>query len=386
MNKLGYLDSIRGLACICVILSHASLLFFPYIHAFSGEAPGENYIQALIHNSPLTFAFSGTGAVYVFFVLSGLVLSRSVARKDSIGLISTVAARYPRLMIPALASCIIAYVVFSSISNLPNPEGLSDWFYSQASTAPSFFGAVKSGAVDAFFLGNSTYNAVLWTMQIELAGSLLVYFFMHMTKYINKYYISAFFLCSVFASYAISAKFAGGLFCFWVGFNMYISDLKIRGIPLSIAALLLGLYLGGAHDGSHSYAWIEHFLKGRTYFVCNIIAGVLIVWSVHSCEPFQRALSTKWLIWLGQKSFSIYLFHMSAIILFSYVAFDYLNKILGYDAAAILSTFIILILTLLASAALSFVDDYSVSLSKSVGTKTGSLFSNLQSEQAQQKS
>lgn len=236
----------------------------------------------------------------MFFVLSGLVLSRSVARKDSTGMISTVAARYPRLMIPALASCVIAYVVLSSISSLPTPAGLSDWFYSQASITPSFFGAVKSGMVDAFLRGNSTYNAVLWTMQIELAGSLLVYFFMYMTKHINKYYISVIFLCSVFASYAISAKFAGGLFCFWVGFNIYISDFKIRGVPLSIAALLLGLYLGGVHEGSYSYTWIENFLKGRTYFVCNIIAGALIVWSVYSCEPFQRALSTKWLIWLGK--------------------------------------------------------------------------------------
>lgn len=299
-------------------------------------------------------------------------------------MISTVAARYPRLMIPALASCVIAYVVLSSISSLPTPAGLSDWFYSQVSITPSFFGAVKSGMFDAFLSGNSKYNAVLWTMRIELVGSFLVYFFMYMTKYINKYYISVIFLCSVFSSYAISAKFAGGLFCFWVGFNIYISDLKIRSIPLSIAALLLGLYLGGAHDESYSYAWIEHFLKGRTYFVCNIIAGVLIVWSVYSCELFQRALSSEWLIWLGKKSFSIYLFHMSAIILVSYTCFDYLNKILDYNAAAIVSIFIILTATILASAALSFVDDYSVSASKYIGIKTGSLFSRTQSKQAQQ--
>lgn len=66
MSKLGYLDSIRGLACICVVLSHASLVFFPYIHAFFGDIPETNQTQNLIHNSPFTFVFSGTGAVYVF--------------------------------------------------------------------------------------------------------------------------------------------------------------------------------------------------------------------------------------------------------------------------------------------------------------------------------
>jgi peptidoglycan/LPS O-acetylase OafA/YrhL len=38
---------------------------------------------ALLHNSPLAFFYSGTGAVFVFFVLSGYVLSLSNLNKPN---------------------------------------------------------------------------------------------------------------------------------------------------------------------------------------------------------------------------------------------------------------------------------------------------------------
>ena len=370
MSKLGYLDSIRGLACICVVLSHASLVFFPYIHAFFGNIPESNQSQNFIHNSPFTFIFSGTGAVYVFFVLSGFVLSRSMYNKDQSGFISAVSARYPRLMIPALFSCVVAFVVYTVISSLAPPQHLSPWFYNQLVISPNLLDSIKSGAIDAFFLGKSSYNNVLWTMSIELSGSFLIYLFMYLNKHINKAISSALFLSTIILIAPISTKYAGGFFCFWVGFTIYITDYKIRGFWLSLSALLLGLYLAGAHHGSYSYALIDFFLKQRSYLACNIFAGILIVWSIYSCETFQKLLTREWLIWLGKKSFSIYLLHMPLMILTSYLLFDLLDKQFGYDVAALLMTLSVVLLSVLAAALFSFIDDYAVILSKLTGEKT----------------
>jgi len=37
-EKVLSVESIRGVACFMVLLSHLSLTFFPYLHAFNGEA------------------------------------------------------------------------------------------------------------------------------------------------------------------------------------------------------------------------------------------------------------------------------------------------------------------------------------------------------------
>jgi len=54
----------------------AKLYFFPYLHAFKGKAdPNINGIQYFIHESSFAFFFSGFVAVYMFFVLSGFILT-----------------------------------------------------------------------------------------------------------------------------------------------------------------------------------------------------------------------------------------------------------------------------------------------------------------------
>ena len=120
--KLLAVESIRGLACFMVLLSHLSLMFFPYLHAFSGKAsPITNPIQSFIHDSPLGFFYSGTSAVFIFFVLSGYILTKVAIRSgDSGKIISMTAKRYPRLMVPALASCVLAYAFFSFLTSQVN--------------------------------------------------------------------------------------------------------------------------------------------------------------------------------------------------------------------------------------------------------------------------
>ena len=82
-QKINAAESIRGLACLAVVLSHLSLTFFPQLHNFGESAVQQYNFFALLHNSPLAFFYSGTGAVFVFFVLSGYVLSLSSLNKPN---------------------------------------------------------------------------------------------------------------------------------------------------------------------------------------------------------------------------------------------------------------------------------------------------------------
>ena len=77
-QKINAAESIRGLACLAVVLSHLSLTFFSQLHNFGESAVPQYALFAQLHNSPLAFFYSGTGAVFVFFVLSGAGLWASL--------------------------------------------------------------------------------------------------------------------------------------------------------------------------------------------------------------------------------------------------------------------------------------------------------------------
>ena len=132
--------------------------------------------NSLVRNSPFTFFFSGLSAVYIFFALSGYILT-AVALKPGrqlLRILSMSLKRYPRLMIPALVSCILA-IILLGLGDISHPA-LSGPFKDVRNFDYTFGGAVFSGAIDSFVLsGRSLYNPVLWTMKIELIGSFLVY-------------------------------------------------------------------------------------------------------------------------------------------------------------------------------------------------------------------
>jgi peptidoglycan/LPS O-acetylase OafA/YrhL len=103
MAKLNAAESIRGLACLAVVFSHLSLSFYPYLHHFSPDDRAHGHWDYFMHHSPFAFWYSGTAAVFVFFVLSGFVLSYAILRHDDVPRKVTEMAikRYPRLAIPA---------------------------------------------------------------------------------------------------------------------------------------------------------------------------------------------------------------------------------------------------------------------------------------------
>lgn len=366
VKKIQYLDSLRGLACILVVLSHLTLVYFPYLHNFGdGVIPDEFPVQHALYNLPFSFFYSGSAAVYIFFVLSGIVLTKSVRYYNATHICGLVASRYPRLMIPALASCILQFIVLYFIYNESAGGELSSWFYG-IYVKPSFFDALRSGVFDAFFKGHSIYNTALWTMQIELYGSIAVYFSCFLGKKIGTNSASALFFSFIVLCGFFSVKLAAGFFCFFIGFSIYMYQIKIKNERVAWFLLVFGVYLGGVHNVSDSYSIISCYFRGNTYSLGNIVSGILIVLAVCSSSIMQSKLSNAFFIRLGQRSFTIYLFHMSFILLLNFLLFDVLLGVLGYDLSSLLIGFLILFLVYFSASYLIIFDRIAISLSKKI--------------------
>ena len=180
-SNTAYLDGLRGLAALCVYIHH-------FIYGFTnlhGHGFGENGHYHFVSLPFIRFLWSGGDAgVAIFFILSGYVLSVGSFRKLKSektaevrkGLLSALIRRPIRLYFPPLAVSFIVALLLQ-IPGLMLSDAFSkpqatlgaemyNWFWS----CYYYFSIFRNHVPGGFF-----YDSVVWTLPIELKGSLLVY-------------------------------------------------------------------------------------------------------------------------------------------------------------------------------------------------------------------
>ena len=348
-DKVLAVESIRGIACFMVVLSHIGLTFFPYLHSFDGlkVVAENNPIQYFVHHSPFTFFFSGTAAVYIFFVLSGYILTKVALQKnDPLRIVSMSLKRYPRLMIPSLVSCIIA--VFSFILFDIESDNLSYWIYRYGDFVYSIPNAIYAGIFVSFFEGGNVYNPVLWTMQIELIGSFIIYFLCFNKIKFNIPYIALVIYTLIIIGFALDylrLSFTLGMLCFYVG---YLYALYGREISLkySLVLLFIGCYLAGTHNTSHSYLWMANIFGNKTYEIGNFLSGLIFVYIFIFNLALSQRIVSKLTVFMGKVSFSVYLIHMPILSIFSVYTFEFLFSVSQwYVTSTLLTAILTIVLT-----------------------------------------
>lgn len=365
MSKINSAESIRGLACIAVVFSHLILTFFPLLHNnIQADLQKMSAIENAIYHSPFNFWYSGSAAVYIFFVLSGYILSYAILSKKDLNkkLISMSLKRFPRLAIPALFSCVIAWLIFFVEVDMSNA---SVWIAHYGKDSYNFLDALYQGTIGAFVFGSAPLNWVLWTMQIELFGSfilfLLLYFY---SKNIKIFYILSIILPAPMI--IVSPQFCIGIYSFIVGIYLYLYGSKLP-VYLTTPSLIIGLYLAGVHNFSYSYTFFTEIFGLKTYTLLNVFAGPLIVFGILMNSKISNYLDKKPLVYLGKLSFSIYLLHLIIIYVIGIPIFNFLIDLGIYSVySAILSSILIIFSTILFS---HFYSNYIDALSIKVGNK-----------------
>lgn len=371
MVKLNSAESIRGLACLAVVFSHLSLSFFPFLHHFDSSEVSTSVIQSFFYHSPFAFWYSGTAAVFLFFVLSGFVLSYAILRKPEQAkskIKSMLIKRYPRLAIPALISCLMVWIVFNTLQI--DSSQMKVWFQAYVNQDISLKLAVYEGTIGSFLFAESSVNWVLWTMHIELIGSLVLFLLL----YIYQFNRTAFFIASlVLPSLALFLKGEGfflGISSFVIGIYYYLYGKQLSSLT-AIVLFFFGLYLAGAHNQSVSYQWIYSFLGERTYEYSNFLAGVFIIYSILMSPQLSKVLDHPILVWLGKISFSVYLLHLIVLYVVGVPIFNCLLSLgLQYATSAIIASIVFIALTLWVSEYYSrWIDQFAVKFSQALANK-----------------
>ncbi|HEV7930315.1 MAG TPA: acyltransferase [Nitrosospira sp.] len=336
----GYLDGLRGIAALVVVLDHFAISFFQRSTDASVQVRHAGFEDAVLQ-TPLHLLVSGNLAVCIFFVLSGFVLSIkffSTRRRHVV--VASAWRRYARLELPVLA-CVLLGLVLIAAGVLQHHTAAaitgSSWLSDLWNVTPDFFGAIYHATIGIFITGTSQYNTVLWTMQAELFGSFLVFVLLLAGGRAPAHWrwvayaalviplVNSYLLCFV----------AGVALCDWYSHRTTKPSLKpVIWLPLLAVSLLLGSMPVGTLVGT-MFGGVPGWL-GQGLDIparSHIIAAILLVGALVAVPAWQRVLCWRPLIYLGRVSFGLYLTHLLVLGTISCWLFVKLEPSLGYVPA-----------------------------------------------------
>ncbi|KAI0481080.1 acyltransferase family-domain-containing protein [Xylariaceae sp. FL0804] len=173
-----YLDGVRGAASLIVFVLHWSHIPYPAVNSGWGYG-GQTSLWLLPF---VRLVYSGAAMVAVFFVVSGFVLSHRFVRRMrageqaelAAGLTSLTFRRAARLFLPALASSALAYAG-AGLGVVAVPRTVDGRPFEHGPAAFLDYLDRESNPWDwqADFLG--FYNPQLWSVAVELRGSMVVF-------------------------------------------------------------------------------------------------------------------------------------------------------------------------------------------------------------------
>ncbi|WP_256921936.1 acyltransferase [Leifsonia sp. NCR5] len=326
-GRLASLDGLRGAAALIVVLHHAMYTNpnFPGTPG-GGTAPSGSPMWWISY-TPLKLFTAGWESVIVFFVLSGLVVTLPVVRKRGFDWIAYFPRRAVRLMVPVIASVLLAagfVAAIPQVSTQPKGTWLSD------SSTPAFSWEYIVKAWDLLG-GDGQINNPLWSLRWELIFSLALPVFAIAAIAVRRWWLGGL-AAAVLLTWLGVRTDAGALSylpAFFVGavlavrldsvriFAERLNARRIRhlvwaAMTLGSGALMIAPWLFG--PGVADLPELVAVLKGLMPLAAAGLVVAAIGW-----KPLHALFESRPLQYAGTISFSLYLVHVPILIFSTYL-------------------------------------------------------------------
>jgi peptidoglycan/LPS O-acetylase OafA/YrhL len=363
-ETFGFVEGMRGIAAVQVVLTHLFSAFFP---VFAGVGGSSHYgWEADFARTPLYFLIDGNTAVYIFFLMSGFVLAPSFLA-TKLGTCQIIAKRVARLYVPVLAAGFMSvglWLLLPAARDQAVGVTMSAWASVLCRNPMSLWSIIKDITLNSMVLGYEresvlqhipvlsnlivgtpltvAFNPPLWTIHAELWGSMLTIAVALLFKAVSRKIFWSVFL--------IALLLTGTSFftLFLLGFAAYVSKeklvrLKRRGSLVGALLIACGIIVSStlsqhpfdvALDVANHVAWLNTRAAIRLQFECG---AILIMLGVCLCHQVRAALSTRLPMWLGKISFSLYLIHFPVIFTVGFTVFNATHSTFDYGPSAALA-------------------------------------------------
>ena len=369
LTRIKYLDGLRGIACLQVLFLHVFLCYAPQLAEYHENAIGS---ASSVQNSPLFFLYDGFAGVYIFFYISGYVLTSAFEGFRSRWL-DEVQARIVRLWVPTIIFGVFALLCFlifqqshgalaaingsGTLGHCWNVKSSVLGLFRDILINPVFIG-YKNNPLVGLFPGLESYltdsgdalNSPVWSMSAELQGSVLVLLLVYLRDR------------------------APVLWCTAIAFVVAL-------FPLPYIVFALGNLAAVLRLGERKYKGLSRVMPWIAILL--LVAGIEIAWP-HRSGPYlligtgmiflgvlnsricQAVLSQPIFLRLGNLSLTIYLVHWA--IVFGPGAWFVLKMVplIGLEESQVFGTIVAVSAVLFLSARLVVFDKFAVSMSHAV--------------------
>lgn len=312
--RLNYLDSLKGIGAMIVLLSHYYLAFNVGVY----ELP------LFSEYSPMNLFINGNWAVCLFIILSSFSIVYSLEEKGKSCLKDIIIKRYFRLSIPIAFVLLLIYILYvcglfynDLVSSLIDNFWLS-YFYCKNI---SFVDFVKE-CIYVVLTGESELNSPLWMINYIFIGTFVIILLriamegMSCKKKILILFVLALFLLKISVYYSC-------IICGYILYNLYLSNsLENRYIIFFVKTISLLAFI-----------LFPILIKNP---LSNMISAFSLLYLVFNSHFLQRLLSNKYTIFLGKISYHLYLVHwpiICSISCFLFVEIFNVNELLSYMIA-----------------------------------------------------
>jgi peptidoglycan/LPS O-acetylase OafA/YrhL len=323
MKRITYLDGLRGLAALQVVLAHCMVAFAP----------------ATTYHGPFRLIWDGEFAVFLFFLMSGFVLTFSFER-EPLALAASSARRIVRLGFPLAASALLCCLAASTFPELHFAAARlsgSKWL-ADMMPADSFHALLDAAGVGMLIgyrdtglfqqLGTLPWSLFAasdppqWSLHIEFWGSLLLIALV-CCRYVSRdlYAAAVAAIALAVGTNALILFLAGNLIAYAVRTRWIAEVLTARAAAAIATAVLIAglvldygdklpllwrldhLHVSGLLVTSHQFS---HFSKE--------VGATLTFVAIFALPGVQAFLMTRAIAWLGRMSFSVYLLHHAVLL------------------------------------------------------------------------
>lgn len=319
MKRSRELDSLRGLAAVSVLLYHVLATNFPQLNAgvYLGEVTGR--INNLLVHTPLHVIWLGAESVWLFFVLSGFVLTQSVSR-PGFSWDAYYPSRIVRLYLPVVVAIGVAWLTYKVVVHVPTP---ADGTTLDGLPVSYPFTMILRDITLVGGSGNSL--GVLWSLQWEVMFSLALplYIFLARKRALASGIIAVV-ACMVGTYY--NDPILTYLPMFMFGALMAHSWNRIeRVFGFLTRANVLSVLSGAALFVLSICALCSFFLIGpwlvmlgytpRLYTTPIVLLGIcMLLVVVQTWTPPKTLLGMRPFVFSGKISYSLYLVHLPIVV------------------------------------------------------------------------
>lgn len=321
-----HLNGLKGIACLLVMIGHY-LGLYKYAQSF---VPSIRIID-ILNNSPFSFLINEGYWLYLFFVVSGYLVSKSKITSIT-DVISKSISRFLRLALPILFSYFVIYLIYLVVgfhTDETNTFFQCQW-YQNYYTGVYTIKDVLLGPIYVLLFGKSLLNGPYWVLRMMFISSLLIYFlkyiFFKLSTSKNESLVFSMLIIITIASCIVSTI-----------------------ITACLVGMLVSFYEDGKIKTESCYAFWFLFVTMSIYVLPGVLKSTLffaaLIVFVPRIKIFENVFSSKPVQFIGKLSWGIYSFHWPIICSFGALFIIGLTPRIGLIHSYFVSFVFVLILT-----------------------------------------